>query len=191
MSGYAMTSGHGPRMLASLPRYYETSRVIGAIMDTEGQELDLLSEALTETLDQFYARTAEWGLPLWEKEYNLSVAPGQPVKERQDQLVSRIRGTGTATLRIVKEVAEAYDNGSIDVLEHHAAYTVTIRFVDTTGVPPNLDDLKAAVRAVLPAHLAVEYSYNYFVWDDLDGQQWTWDQLDALQLTWDQLEVYG
>ncbi|GAW29774.1 phage portal protein, partial [Carboxydocella sp. ULO1] len=59
----------------------------------------------------------------------------------------------------------------------------------TTGVPPNLDDLKTAVRAVVPAHLAIMYEYNFFIWDEWDAKAETWDTFDALGMTWDALEV--
>ena len=190
MSEYPITSIRGQEMLTYLPRYYETSRVMRSILQAEGSELDKLRQALDDILNQFFVRTATWGLDRWEEELGLSPALDQPESERRDRIVSRLRGTGTATIAVVKQVAESYDKGSIDVIEDHAAYTVTIRFVDTTGVPPNLDDLKAAVRAVLPAHLVIEYEFNYFLWDDLDAQGWTWDEFDALGLTWDELEVF-
>lgn len=186
-----ITSQRGQRMLTYLPKYYESSRVIASVLQAEGAEFDKVRVALDSTLDQFFARTATWGLETWEKELGLSLAPGQPGSERRDRIVSRLRGTGTATIRVIKEVAESYDNGTIDVIEDHAEYAVTVRFVDTLGVPPNIDDLLNAVRAVLPAHLDLLYEFNYFLWGDLDAEQWTWSQLDALQLTWDQLEVYG
>jgi hypothetical protein len=177
-------------MLTYLPRYYETSRVMRTILQAEGVEFDKLRQALDDTLNQFFVRTATWGLDRWEEELGLPVTPDQLESERRDKIISRLRGYGTATITVVKQVAEAYDKGAIDIVEDHAAYTITVQFVDTTGVPPNLDDLKAAVRAVVPAHLDIKYEFNYFIWDELDKKLWTWDQLDALALTWDELEVY-
>ncbi len=177
-------------MLTYLPRYYETSRVMRTLLEAEGLELDKLRLALDETLNQFFVNTATWGLDRWEEELGLPVTPDQPEAERRDKIVSRLRGYGTATIAVVKQVAESYDKGAIDVVEDHAAYTITVHFVDTIGVPPNLDDLKGAVRAVVPAHLDILYEFNYFLWQELDSKNWIWDQLDALALTWDELEVY-
>ena len=177
-------------MLSYLPPYYETSRVMRSILQAEGAEFDKLREALDETLNQFFVNTATWGLDQWEEELGLPITPDQLDAERRDKIISRLRGYGTATIYIVKNVAESYDKGAIDIVEDHAAYTITVHFVDTTGVPPNLDDLKAAVRAVVPAHLDILYEFNYFLWQELDSKNWTWDQLDALALTWDALEVY-
>jgi len=186
-----ITSERGKKMLGYLPRYYETSRVMKSIIQSNGLEVDKLRQALDETLDNFFVRTSTWGIDIWESELGLNPSQDQPLSERQDRVVSRLRGTGTATIKVVKEVAESYDNGAIDVIEDHAVYTDIIRFVDTAGVPPNLEDLKKAVRAVVPAHLEIIYEFNYFLWSDLDALGWTWDELDTLNLTWDELEVYA
>jgi hypothetical protein len=177
-------------MLGYLPNYYVENRVMTSILQSEGMEVDDLRQALDDTLNQFFARTATWALDQWESELGLPPAPTQPDNERRDRIVSRIRGTGTATIHVVKQVAEAYDNGTIDVLEDNAAYTVMVRFVDTRGIPPNLDDLKAAVRAVVPAHLGLQYDLNYLVWDEFEALGLTWDEFEALGLSWDQFEVY-
>lgn len=186
-----ITSARGQEMMTYLPRYYETSRVMRGIMQVGGAELDNLRQALDEILAQTFVQTATWGLDKWEEELGLPVTPDQPIEERRDKIISRLRGYGTATISVIKSVAEAYDKGRVDVIEDHAAYTVIIRFVDTRGVPPNLADLQAAVRAVLPAHLDVVYQFNYLIWNELDAKGWTWDYLDSLNLTWDELEVYG
>jgi hypothetical protein len=190
MSEYPITSIRGQEMLAYLPSYYQTSRIIRAILQTEGIEFDKLRQALDETLDQFFVNTATWSLDRWEEELGLPITPDQSIDERRSKIISRIRGVGTATISIVKNVAESYVNGTIDIVEDFKAYTIIVQFVDTKGIPPNLDDLKAALRAVVPAHLDIKYEFSYFVWDELDKKQWTWDQLDTLNLTFDKLEVY-
>lgn len=185
-----MVSPRSQVMATYLPRYYESSRVMQSLMHVEGEEFDQLRGALTGTLDQFTVRSATWGLDIWEKELGLSPAQEQTEDERKDRIVSRLRGVGTATISKIREVAEAYSMGAVDVVEDYENYTIKIIFIDTTGVPSNLNDLKEVVRAVLPAHLAHIFEFNYFIWSELDAMEWTWDQLDALQLTWDQMEVY-
>lgn len=186
-----LTSAKGKEMLSFLPpTIYENSKVVKAVLQAIGIELDMLQEAINEIRSNLFPSTATWALEWWENRLGLPTFQQQPVDERRDNIVSRIRGFGTATTYIVKKVAESYDKGSINIIEDHAAYTITVQFVDTTGVPPNLDDLKAAVRAVVPAHLDILYEFNYFLWQDLDMKMWTWDALDSLTLTWDELEVY-
>ncbi|MFX4261046.1 putative phage tail protein [Pelotomaculum propionicicum] len=177
-------------MTGYLPCYYQSSRVMRSIVQGQGSELDKLRQALDETLDQFFVNTATCRLGDWEAELGLPVAPAQPETERRDKIMSKLRGMGTCTIKLVKQVAESYDAGAVNVAEDFTGYLVIVKFVDTRGLPPNIEDLMAAVRDIVPAHLEILYEYSYFLWDDLDEKVWTWDQLDTLGLMWDQLEVY-
>ncbi|MFZ7103383.1 MAG: putative phage tail protein [Peptococcaceae bacterium] len=185
-----LTSSGAKRMLGYLPEYYENSRIMKTILAAQGSEIDRLAGAVDEILDQFFVRTATWALESWEKELGLDAALDQTENERRDRIISRLRGTGTATINVVKNVAESYDKGAIEVIQDHTLYHTIIKFVDTKGVPPNLDDLKRALRAVVPAHLGIEFKLNYLIWDEIDSLNMTWDAWDALNLTWDELEVY-
>jgi len=195
MSDYPVTSTAGQRMMSYIPRYYETSRVMRALNQARGVEIDKLRQALGETLNQFFVRTATWGLDDWEEELGLQPEPGFTEAERQDRIVSKLRGCGTCTIGLVDQVAEAYDKGTVEAIQDHTIYQVTIKFIDTIGVPSNVDDLKVAVREVVPAHLEITYEYKYLTWNLMDIQSKTWDQVDILKLpsglSWDEFENGG
>lgn len=135
--------------------------------------------------------TATWGLSLWEKFLDLESYAGKPADQRRSRIISKMRGLGTVTVQMMKNVAEAYDGGAVDITEQAPLYQFTVEFIDTRGIPPNLDDLKAAIEEVKPAHLAVVYKFRYLIWDELDGQLLSWDELDALQVVWDDFETGG
>lgn len=195
MSDYPITSAAGKRIMGYVPEYYESSRAYRALAQHRGEEIDKFRLALNETLDQFFARTATWSLDDWEEELALSPQPGFTDQERQDRIVSKLRGYGTCTIYLTEQVAEAYDQGAIDAIQDHSIYQVTIRFIDTIGVPPNVDALKIAVREVVPAHLGIVYEYKYLNWSLMDIQNKNWNQVDALKLpsglSWDEFENGG
>lgn len=148
-------------MLGLLPRFYETSRVMGGLLDSQGTEVDQLRQALDETLLQFFVPTATWGLERWEHELGIKTDVSKPIEQRRSQLIAKTRGTGTVTFELLRNVAESFENGTIEVTQQPAAYQFTVKFVDTVGLPPNLDDLKAAIEEIKPAHLQVVYAYRY------------------------------
>ncbi len=187
----SLTSTSGKRMLGYLPPYYGSSRVMAAVLQAQGAELDKLRQALDAVLDQAFVARATWGLDIWERELGLPVAPNAPDSERRRRIISRLRGTGTATSAVVRQVAESYDNGRVAVIEDHPGYRVIVRFTDTHGVPANIDDIKLSLGSVVPAHLDLVYEYTYLVWTQLDAKGLTWDALDAQALTFDGLEVWS
>lgn len=169
-------------MFSYLPGYYETSRVIQADMNAKGTEMDQLFAALDETLQQFFVSTATWGLDRWERELGITVDPAKPLDQRRAVVQSKLRGSGKFSGRLVKNVAEAYDGGSVDVTFQPAAWSFTVKFIDTVGIPPNLDDLKAAIEEIKPAHMAVEFEFNYMLIRAIDGVL-TLNELEALPLS--------
>lgn len=183
-------SPKGQELFSYLPGYYETSRIMRSDAETKGQEMDLLYAALNETLDQFFVRTATWGLEIWERELDIAVDLAKPIEQRRSVVESKLRGGGVFSGKMVRNVAAAYEQGEIDVEFRPQEWAFTITFVGTRGLPPNLDDLKAAIENIKPAHLAVEYAFTYLRWDELDSKKLTWDQFDALHQTWNELEVW-
>ncbi|MNJ78365.1 hypothetical protein D3C77_761030 [compost metagenome] len=60
-----------------------------------------------------------------------------------------------------------------------AEWSFTIKFIDTLGIPPNLDDLKAVIEEVKPAHMKVEYEFSYLLIRDVHGVM----MIDQMQQT--------
>lgn len=174
-----------------LPHYYQESRVMQAIAEAQGSEINSLYATLDEILMQFYVETAtEWGLDLWEQMLGLKSYSGKPLDHRRSRIISKLRGIGTVTVNMIKNVAESYVYGTVEVTENSAAYSFTVKFVDPRGIPPNLDDLKAAIEEIKPAHLAVEYQFTYTVWGELNTWGKTWGDLNTLGLTWEQIKTW-
>lgn len=179
------------KIMQYLPPYYRESRVMRAIADAQGSEVGAFWTTLENILKQFYVETAsDWGLDLWERMLGLTSFSGKPLDQRRSRIISKLRGYGTVTVSLIKNVAESYVYGTVDVAEDPAAYSFTVKFVDPRGVPPNLDDVKAAIEEIKPAHLAVEYQFTYTVWGELNTWAKTWGDLNALGLTWDALMTW-
>jgi hypothetical protein len=181
MSEYMITSPSGELLLEQLPGLYESIREMRVMVETEGQEFDQLQQDIGELLDQYFVGTANWGLERWESEFGIVPAAGQPDDQRRSVIRSRIRGTGTVTVSLLKNVAEAYDRGSVEVTQQQALYQFTVRFVDTLGLPPNLDDLKAAIEDVKPAHLAVVFAFRYLLVSEVNSM--TINQIQTHHMT--------
>ncbi|MGB9903034.1 MAG: putative phage tail protein [Desulfotomaculales bacterium] len=173
------------------PEHFISDRTMAAIISAEGQEFDTLLINMGDILKQFYVETAtDWGLDLWEQMLGLASYAGKPDDQRRSRIISKIRGMGTVTVALIKNVAESYVYGTVEVTEQPAAYSFTIKFVDPRGVPPNLADLQAAIEEIKPAHLAVQYQYTYTVWGELTTWGKTWGEINTLGLTWGDLMTW-
>lgn len=86
-------------------------------------------------------------------------------------------GSGKVSASMLKNVAQAYERGSIEVSVQPAEYKVTIHFRDTLGIPPNLSDLKSAIEEIKPAHIAVDYALRYLTIAEVEGM--TFEEISA------------
>ena len=180
-----MISEAGNRILERMPPYYLTSRIMRSVWDAQGHEIDRLNDTLDEILKQFFVDTATWGLELWEQFLGLPVDKTKSEQFRRERIKAKLRGYGTITKEVLKNVASAFANGEVQVIEYPSEYKFVIKFVGVKGIPPNMADLSKTLDEIKPAHLTYEYSYTYNVWDFLSGM--TWETLTPH--TWDEIRV--
>jgi Uncharacterised protein conserved in bacteria (DUF2313) len=178
-------------MFDYMPREYEYLRESSEIIKAEAVEFETLNNTIADVLAQFFVDTTTWGLSYWERACGIPVDESKPIDQRRSVIKSKLRGIGTVTVDLIKNVAEAYSYGEVDVTEDYANYTVIVTFVGERGVPANLTDIENALREIIPAHLAINYKFTYLRWSELDSYGWTWDALDAQMLSWDEFEIYG
>ena len=167
-----------------LPERLRLVPEIAAMEAALGEQVEAAGAALAEARAQLALDTAPWGLALWEKALGLSTEAGKDPEYRRSRCRSKLRGQGTTTIAMLQNVAESFSNGAVEIIEYPAESRFEVKFVGTIGVPPNMDDLTAAIEDIKPAHLAYKYIIRYRTWD-MVGKM-TWDEAGAY--TWDQLK---
>jgi hypothetical protein len=140
-------------LVSYLPEYYDNSSETATIQRAIQPEIDLVWSARDDLLLQLNPRTATWGLDYWEAALGLQVDRSKDLEFRRTRVVAKLRGRGTTTVALIKSVSESFSNGAVDVRDIAREYRVEIHFVGTIGIPPNLEDLRAALDDIMPAHL--------------------------------------
>ncbi|WP_432199230.1 YmfQ family protein [Anoxybacillus gonensis] len=164
-----------------LPNYYQDIREFQTLIGTENEEVEQLSATIDEVLKQFYVDTATWGLANWERICGIPVDESKPIEQRRSVIKSKLRGIGTVTVALIKNVAESWYNGEVEVTEQPSLYTVKIKFISKLGVPPNLADIQNALREIIPAHLAINFEFSYLLIKDIHNVM-TLAQLESTTL---------
>ncbi|PAF31532.1 putative phage tail protein [Paenibacillus sp. 7516] len=166
-------------LMSLLPPLYENVLEMQLLTETEGEELEKLASGLEGVLDQFYPESATWALERYEQDLQIPTNPAKPEEQRRSVIISKMRGSGKVSGSMLKNVAQAYESGGIDVSVDSGEYHIIIRFIDTLGLPPNLDDLKAAVEDIKPAHMTVEYRLRYLTIAEVESMT-----LAEIEATW-------
>ncbi|HEX2925678.1 MAG TPA: YmfQ family protein [Ruminiclostridium sp.] len=168
-----------------VPEFIAQSKTFSTLYNAQGTEMDYLYNVLDGVLNQCFVDSATWGLKYWEEFLGIPVDESKDTGFRRGVINSKIRGAGTATFKLIQAVAQSYDNGEVVIIENNELYSFTVKFTGTKGIPPNLDDLKAAIEEIKPAHLQVVYEFKYNLWDDVKKLTWS----EVRENTWDSLKV--
>ena len=151
------------RLMRHMPKYYRGILEITLLQKVIEKELETVDLISKDVLNQFFIYTATWSLPIWERIFGLSVGDKTSnIQERRENLISKLRSYGTTTKDMIVRVAKAYTDGEIEVVEDNSNYSFKIKFTSIVGIPQNLENFKAVVNVIKPAHLnfSVEFRYN-------------------------------
>ena len=63
---------------------------------------------------------------------------------------------------MIARVAKTFTNGEIEVVEDNQNYAFKILFTSIVGIPKNIENFKAVIEVIKPAHLnfSIEFRYN-------------------------------
>lgn len=152
-------------MLDNLPRQYRGDPTVKALSGAIEGVLAVLETEAASVPPQISLDAVTWNLETEERLVGITPAPGATPEERRTALKSKWRSGGKLTIEQVQAVCDAWKNG--EVVVSFTGGKIRLQFVGAYGVPVDLDALKAAVRLVIPAHLAAEYAIKYLLIRDI------------------------
>lgn len=170
------------------PFIYENNEIMQAIYKSQGEELGSLLYYLEDLTNQFFIDTATWGLTYWEEEYGIVTNLNYSYEERREVVKAKKRGQGTCTKALIKNVAEAFSGGEVNVIENTAPFQFTIQFIGVKGIPKNMANLINAIDDIKPAHLGYIFKYTYTSWNYLDSKNLSYNNSESIK--WDDLEIF-
>lgn len=147
--------------------------------------IDEIAQSFAEITEYelFAQNTARW-IGLWETAYGIMSDPSKPIDERRSRLMSKMRGSGTTTVEMIRRVVSSFANSVCEIIEHPESYRFDIKFLGSYGLPPNMDDVTAAIEEIKPAHLAYMFIILYRTWGEVAYRTWG----DLSSYTWKQVK---
>ena len=85
-----------------------------------------------------------------------SIAPNTAIEKAAGKracILSKLRGNGTATLEMMKNVAKSFCNSDVEIIEYNDEFRFEIKFDGTASAIENKDGFLKAIRELKPAHL--------------------------------------
>lgn len=126
------------------------------------------------TVEELYDYTVEELSNLMVSAPN-DMSLSQSPELRRANIKVRLRGSGTVDEELIKRIAESYTDGDVEVTCVYSDYIVYVNFVSKTGRPAAIDEIMAAIKAILPAHLKLDCNYRRRTWVEV-AQMGTWGE---------------
>ncbi|WP_432406730.1 putative phage tail protein [Wukongibacter sp. M2B1] len=149
------------RLIKHLPSYYKNSKVIADITDTQNEEIEKFIKSVKDTFNQFFIDTADSSLERWERELGIPVNNAKENEYRRSAIKSKLKGSGTVTVDLIKNVCKSYNDDEVDIIEDNSNMRFIVKFLTTKGKPTYIDDLKKVLEEIKPAHLQLDFEYIY------------------------------
>ena len=175
-------------LLEYLPSFYHNSDIVKAFMESNNIEVDILKAYVEDLSKNLYVKTATWGLDLFEEELGLVTDKSISYEERRERILAKKRGNGTTTKKMLKNTAEAFSGGEVDIIENFEDYSFIIKFIGVKGIPKNLTLFKKMIEEIKPAHLDYDFAFTYTVWEFVMSKSNLWN--DFSDKTWVDLMTY-
>lgn len=175
-------------MREKLPSYYRKSKVMNEILSSIEAEFDRLKAETVLTENQFFVILSDRDIKHHEEDVGLMPDTSADIDTRRGRVLSKLRGAGTVTKTMMKNVASSFINGDIEIIEYSSQYCFAVKFTSKTGVPYNLSDIQEMMEEIKPAHLAVEYIFTYRLWQDVLDELGTWQTVNTY--TWQEVLTF-
>lgn len=164
-----------------LQPFQRNSGVYQSLFDSENTQFDTRNSNIIDLQNQMDVDTATWGLSYYESDYNITPGANDTYDERRSVIKAKMRGVGKVDADLIKNVADSFTNGNVDVSFSNS--TITVTFTSIVGTPPNESQFKLAIDEIKPCHLAIVYVYLYNKWSVIAN--YTWSHIDTY--TWEQV----
>lgn len=149
-----------------VPPFLYNEKILNQIYNAQQVKINDVDTDIQDLINQCFVETATWGLDYWESDLGLETISFDSYALRRSRVKARLRGQGTSTIALIKNVVESFSNGTVDIIEHNSEYYFEVKFVSTIGIPPKIDDVYAAIQTIKPAHLGVVYTFKYSTWQN-------------------------
>ena len=116
-------------LIDKLPSFYHNSDFVKAYMSSQTVEYDFIKESIEDLVNNLYVNTATWGLDYFEEKLGLQTDKSKSYEERRERIKAKKIGTGTTTVKMIKDTALAFECGEIDITEMYADYMFKIKFI--------------------------------------------------------------
>ena len=169
------------QLIKNLPTDERKSLIINEILHAAAIEFDSLVTDQNKNEFELFIDTAVKSLFIHARDLGVSIGSGLSLAEQRELITAYYRATFEQTNdETIKSVASSFSGGKVEINPTNKDGVFEIKFVDTWGIPSNMEGLKSALNVIIPAHLELVYKFSYLLIRDVDKM--TLNDLETMTL---------
>jgi len=169
------------QLIKNLPSYERKSALINQILHAAAIQFDSSNSVQESSEFELFIDTAVRALQLHARDLGVSIGSGLTLKEQRELITAYYRATFEQTNdETIKSVASSFSGGNVVINPTTTEGVFELKFVDTIGVPSNMEGLKNALDIIIPAHLQFIFAYSYLLIRDV--KKMTLNEIETMTL---------
>lgn len=137
-----------------LPQFLLNNSDVLELLHAEQEELDFFFDYVELMRNQTAISSASIYLGRYERMFGLEVSPALSESERIGRILAKLNTRTNSTVDAIKTVVSSVTGCDTDIEELYDRYTFMIDVLRDNEQLINIEDIKAAVEIIKPAHLA-------------------------------------
>lgn len=156
------------QLLKNLPSYERKSLLINEILDAAAKHFFELNNKQSNSERELFIDTATEALKIHARDLNISIGSALTLSQQRELITAYFRAAFEQTTdETIKNVAASFTGGLVEIKPTTKDGVFEIKFIDTLGVPDNVEGLKNALEVIIPAHLEFVLAYSYLLIRDV------------------------
>lgn len=137
-----------------LPQFLLSNPDMAELLSAEQKELENFFDYIELMRNQPTISTASIYLSRYEKMFGLGISPALSDSERIGRILAKMNTRTNSTVEAIKVVVSSITGCSTDIEEYYDQYMFMIDVLRDNRQLISVEDIKAAVEIIKPAHLA-------------------------------------
>lgn len=139
-------------ILAYLPKFLQKSPLFKGTNDADNREHETIRLDLQDLLNQFFIKSATWGLERWEDLVGIKTDTTKSLESRRDDVIAKLQNPESVTETFLTNLINRYiaDKAGY-IIRYSSEYRIEVLYHG--GQVLDYEKLRQSINTYIPAHI--------------------------------------
>lgn len=139
-------------ILAYLPKFLQKSPLFKGTNDADNREHETIRLDLQDLLNQFFIKSATWGLERWEDLVGIKTDTTKSLESRRDAVIAKLQNPESVTETFLTNLTNRYISDKAGyIISYPSEYRIEVLYHG--GQVLDYEKLRQSINTYIPAHI--------------------------------------